>query len=148
MEVTFSSVGAAIVDIFVPTKNGLVPVTVHPQKTDEFNCSKNHAGKTIGRNAGRIRFGSFSLGGPSIKSAKAKITPFTVERMAYHLRNFKLDGRRTNTPIFLCLAIRAPMAKAVFPAMSPFRSPIKSHITVIKSTLYTMPFLIRIRLSI
>ncbi|HKM11238.1 MAG: aldose epimerase family protein [Bacilli bacterium] len=61
MEVTFSPIGASIFDIKIPTKNGNISVTVHPQNVAEFNVSTGHFGKTIGRNAGRIRHGKFVI---------------------------------------------------------------------------------------
>ncbi|MCH3976634.1 MAG: galactose mutarotase [Bacilli bacterium] len=64
MEVTFASVGAAIFDIRIPDQEGILKnVMVHPASLDDFEVSDAYYGKTIGRNAGRIKDGNFTLDG-------------------------------------------------------------------------------------
>lgn len=62
MVLSLSSFGASIVDITLLLPNGeRRTVSVHPQDENDFQLSAGYYGKTIGRTAGRIADGRFSI---------------------------------------------------------------------------------------
>jgi aldose 1-epimerase len=64
MSVTCSSVGAGLVDIQVPDRNGkLESVLVRPVKYSQYYRASGHFGKPCGRTAGRISPKEFTLDG-------------------------------------------------------------------------------------
>lgn len=63
-EVTLCSIGASIYDIKTKDYKGEVSsIVITPQDKDKFISSTSYFGKTIGRTAGRIKKGEFSLNG-------------------------------------------------------------------------------------
>ncbi len=75
MKVTLSPFGAAILDISLVLLSGEERiVTVRPQNVDDKTFFSDYFGKTIGRNAGRIKDGLFKLNGHQfqIKENKSK----------------------------------------------------------------------------
>jgi len=72
--ISFCDVGASIKDIIITMKSGdKRTITLHPMNESAFASSLGYYGKTIGRNAGRIENGKFTLEGREyrIKEQKA-----------------------------------------------------------------------------
>lgn len=75
MSVVLSNYGAAIYDITLKMKDGtLRPVTVHPIDDEAFDTSPGYFGKTIGRNAGRLKDGRCIINGQTyqVKESQPK----------------------------------------------------------------------------
>lgn len=73
MEVTFSPFGASILDILLIFENGEKRiVTMRPKSLKDFCFSSGYYGKTIGRNAGRLENGKFSIEGSEYQVLEAK----------------------------------------------------------------------------
>ena len=64
MKVTFCPIGAAILDILLTLSSGKQRiVTIRPKKVDDKSFLDHYFGKTIGRSAGRIKDGLFTING-------------------------------------------------------------------------------------
>jgi aldose 1-epimerase len=73
LEITFSAIGAGIVDIIMPDKNGVrESILVTPLNIEDYISSKCYFGKPTGRTAGRIENGEFELEGQIYKIKKAE----------------------------------------------------------------------------
>ena len=71
LEITFSAIGAGIVDIIMPDKNGVKEsILVTPLNADDYFSSKCYFGKPTGRTAGRIENGEFEIDGHHYKIEK------------------------------------------------------------------------------
>lgn len=72
MKVTFCPIGAAILDISLVLASGEERiVTVRPKNVDDKSFFSGYFGKTIGRNAGRIKDGLFTLNGHQFQIKEA-----------------------------------------------------------------------------
>lgn len=68
MSISCSEIGAGLIDIRVPDKNGQIEsVLVHPENIDEYVFAEEYFGKSCGRTAGRISDASFELDGNKYK---------------------------------------------------------------------------------
>jgi len=115
MEVSFSPVGAAIFDILIPTIKGLIPVTVHPQDIGEFNQSLGHFGKTIGRIAGRIRFGQFSLNNHEYQIGPREMHGLHGGNASLAFKEFQVSQHENQFASIIMFTYMSPDGESGFP---------------------------------
>lgn len=73
LKIILSSIGAGIVDIIAPDRNGVEEsILIHPKNIDEYAYSSCYFGKPTGRTAGRIENGSFEINNQKYEIVKAK----------------------------------------------------------------------------